>query len=110
MGAELRVIAFGPFDKKITHFLEYPYGWYDSVPDGKKVVTCVVKTITRSSSEEVAECFGAKLFDFGTHWECVPDMEKLKQAVEERVIDKRELEAVRMLHDAGFKFMLLVDA
>jgi len=109
MGTEARIIAFGPFSLEISHFLEYPYGWYENVKRQKKVVTVVIKTITTRSSEEVAECFGAKLFDFGTHCDLVPNHEKLRKAVEDRVIEENELESVLMLHEHGFEFMLSVD-
>lgn len=110
MGATLRVLATGPYSPMFADHLEYPNPWYESVENGKTVVTCVIKTVTTRSSEEVAECFGAKLFDFGTHYDCEPDLVKLEQARIDEVIDEEEVYNVKMLKTAGFSFLLLVDA
>lgn len=110
MGATLRVLAMGPFTKEVLQALEYPDPWYEGIADGRKVVTCVIKTITTSSSEVVAECFNAKLFDFGTHYGCAPDLAKVEQAVIEGVLDEDEEKHVQVLYENGFRFLLLVDA
>ena len=110
MGATLRVLATGPYSPMFADHLEYPNPWYESIEDGKTVVTCVIKTVTTRSSEEVAECFDAKLFDFGTHYDCHPDPIKLEQALIDRVITEEEKRAIEVLYENGFHFMLLLDA
>ena len=109
MSTELKIVAIGPFSADVVEHMEYPSSYYENVPEGRKVVTTVVELHTRKSSEEAARCFGAELFSFATHYDCVPIKERLKEAADERILDGEDLENIRVLHEAGFTFLLLLD-
>jgi hypothetical protein len=110
MSMELRVLAIGPFGPVLMQCLDHPAEWWGTLSEGDKVALCVAKTITRSSSDVLAEGFGAKVYDYGTHYDCKPDLPKLVEATKGGVLNSDELEIIVRLESEGFCFVLLLDA
>ena len=71
MGAEAKIIGFGPYKKEYLEsegLLPYGNGYYDNVEEGTIIIVEFCNCNTTAQSEELATVCAADLRDFSTHY------------------------------------------
>jgi hypothetical protein len=70
MGADSRIIGFGPFKKEFIgmDLLPYPDNYYNDVKEGTIIIVEFCGCNTTAQSENLAYACGADLHDFNTHY------------------------------------------
>ena len=114
MGMEAEIQAIGPYSKDIAEYLMYPADLYKDTKEGAEIMAWVCSVNTSSQSEELAECFGVKPWDFNQHIFEIYLVGDIDFARVQGLVDKGgggpdigvEV-VVRALVSKGFKFIFL---
>ena len=114
MGMEAEIQAIGPYSKDIAEYLMYPADLYKDTKEGAEIMVWVCSVNTSRASEELAECFCIKPWDFNQHAFTIFHVESIDFARVQGLVDKGggcpdigvEV-VVRALVSKGFKFIFL---
>jgi len=67
MGMDAELYAIGPYSKAVASALCYPADFYEDVPEGALVVTCVAYCCTSDGSRGLAHALGFEPWAFERH-------------------------------------------
>jgi hypothetical protein len=113
MSTQANLLAFGPFRESIAQHLEYPADCYSDVPEGTPVMSELLFTSTRDSSEALASAIGISLYDVAKH--CNVQITRKTFAIlrqlahEDDAILPSHIDALDALQRAGFTFHFRLD-
>jgi len=113
MGMNAEVIAIGPFKRSLAKDRHLAYGpdVYEDTKEGESVIVPVIHMRTNQGSTDLAEALGTEAWAMGKH---VIDISKINWKRLQKVLDEQDkfessgdVEGMRELADAGFKFYYL---
>ncbi len=113
MGADLRLLAVGPFHKSLlqTELLDYPAQCYKNVPEGATIVITAYVAPSTHLSDEVLDAFNVGSTDFHLHYMIEPSIDTatyLRNLSEVGAVPG-DVERAANLVERGFKFIILPD-
>jgi hypothetical protein len=106
MGMEAELLAIGKFSKDIVDILSYPYDFYEEVPEGSDICTCVACMPTKDTSIALAKSFGIEPWEFEKHI-FIPDKVdwELLQGIDDCTANEDLCKTVRKLIEKNFLFI-----
>lgn len=67
MSAQACLIGFGPFNKSLVKYRDYPEDWYNDVKEETDVIVHFFNCHSTGQSRKLAGIFNSNLTDFNTH-------------------------------------------